>query len=107
MIVGLSRIPVNIWDDYVSDDYGGDCEQSTALYIEEHDVLTDAMKEEAIRVVVKFLESVDLEGAKFSWAEDEVLFVGLTHSRRERLVDELNGAGLSFGGIPFDFYSES
>jgi len=100
----MDRIPVNIWDDYWDDDSGKP--QVTSAYVEDHGI-PDGTKRLMIGVVIGKLRELDLQGVEFEPKGDEIEFRGLRHGRRERLVEELNAARLSFEGVPFDFYSES
>lgn len=99
----LTRIPINIWDDY--DGSKRNCE--TDAVVEEHEVLTKKQKIAILKRVVSALSTLKLGKVRFERKEDWIGFVNLRHPRREKLVEELNAMGLTYNGVPFDFYSES
>lgn len=97
----LTRVPVNLWDDY-DDEADG-----THAYVEEYDRLTEAERTEVMAVVYAFLLTLDLEAGTVSQDGDTIDFDPLPHERREELVKEVRDAGLTWRGVPIDFYSES
>jgi hypothetical protein len=86
----MEAIPVNIWDDYADD---GDIPSNKKIQM--------------LAVVIAQLKTMDLDGATVVHSDDMILFRGLTHVRRERLVKELQALNLKFKDQPFRFYSES
>jgi hypothetical protein len=104
----MKRVPVNLWDDYYDDDCvpPGQC-QETHMYIEKYDDMNDKQKEEAMRLVLGLLNTLDLPGVEIEDGGNEIYFKHLTHKRRYRLIRELEDANLEWNGIPFIFYSES
>jgi hypothetical protein len=121
----LRRIPINIWDDYGLD---------THAFVEDTSIPLDNTKE-ILDIVINFANQLNLVDIKM-WIElDDPLgkfaknnpnadladplyakifppkwklnFENLTDAKRDKLLNELNLAGLSYNNIPFEFYSES
>lgn len=104
----LTKISVNIWDDYYDDDYvPPGKKQETRMYIEEYDSLNDEQKVPIVEFISTHLKTLDLTGVVTENDGSGISFTHLTHKRRERLVNELEAAKLMWEEIPFDFYSES
>lgn len=101
-------IGVNIWDDYYEDGFIPEGEiQETHMRIEEME-MSDETKNFCMRIIFDYMvHNLNLDGVKIIDCGDEIWFEGLTHERREKLVDELNEAGLTVEGFPFSVYSES
>lgn len=97
----MKTIPFNIWDDY------NDYEDSTYGYVEEYDVLSEEDKE-AICLLI-YNEIGKLENLEFLVENDcdQISFEGLSHDRREKLVEELNELKLRYNNKIIYFYSES
>jgi len=124
-------IPVNIWDDYLDQEDGGD--GNTYAYVESSDFSLDEEQKalELLRnhlsnfvdagIVLKMHLHDPLEGQEEEikkqliqkhgetiWKPQwKLLFQGLSHETREKWVEELNNAKLKFNDIPFQIYSES
>lgn len=99
----LTRIPINIWDDYD----GSKSYCATDARVEEYDVLTKNQKIEILERVVSAISTLKMGKVQFESNGEQICFVNLRHKRREKLVEELNAMGLTYSGVPFDFYSES
>ena len=128
----ISRIPINIWDDFYDDGYVPEGQiQETYAYVEDdriphehrHDFLNSVfefmrdvlkLQEDGIEIEMFFYESskkypqwvgTNMEYMLFDrW---EIRFKHLTHKRLFKLVEELNEAKFNIDGLPFEFYSES
>ena len=100
------RVPFNIWDDYWGD---GCCPkgevQETHGYIE--DDLPEDKKEEICNLIFENLKKLHMPGVKLEMESGEIYFTHLTHERLEKLIEELQGLGLKYQGVPIYFYSES
>lgn len=128
----ITRVPINIWDDFYEDGYVPEGKiQETYAYVEDdkipHDYrkqfleavfeyMTDYLKlqEEGVEMELFFYESAkkypDLVGTEYEtilFDRWEIRFKHLTHKRLNKLVEELSEANFKIGEIPFDFYSES
>ena len=81
-----NRIGFNIWDDYHDDGYVPNGEsQDTYSYVEEE---MDEVEKEAIAKIVFDYISKNFPTVKVRLRGADVEFVGLTHTRREKLVHE-------------------
>lgn len=128
----VTRIPINIWDDFYDDGYVPEGEiQETYAYVEDSDIpednrkqLLDAVfdyindflkiKEDGVEVEMFYYDShkkyPNLVGTEHEWClfkRWQINFKHLTHERLNKLVDELNDAKFEIEGVPFNFYSES
>lgn len=120
---GIQLVPINIWDDYLSDENVSEgLSQKTYAYVESDKIpLEDQMKylaylmdyimQRAHLVSVGMTLKLVLYDSKevypnlpdnMHFKRWEIKFEGLTHEMRERYVKELNN-----GDMPFDIYSES
>ena len=101
----LNKVCVNIWDDYCEDE---DCE--TSLYVEEFDGLNSEEKLVILMNLRKIINQLRIKDVRAHWPSDEGEYItlsGLTHKKRENLVERLNKLNLRWFSIPFLFYSES
>lgn len=99
-------IGFNIWDDYYDDDSVPKGEiQETYAYVEEEG-LTKVQEAAILDLVYKHIQTLDMKGVKVI-KHNDIDFKNLTHERREKLVEELSQSGLTYEGVPIDFYSES
>ena len=128
----VTRIPINIWDDFYEDGYVPEGKiQKTYAYVEDdkiphdnrmqfldavNDYMLDFIKIQNEGVVTKmfFYESAkrypNLVGTEHEYIlfdRWEIRFNHLTHERLGKLVEELNEANFEVEGVPFEFYSES
>ena len=98
-------IPINIWDDYWDDETGK--VQETNAYVEDYEGFTDEDKAKIMSYFFGVLATLDLGKAEFNQVGDRIEFVGLTHERRVKLVEELEKMKLSYNNLPLSIYSES
>jgi hypothetical protein len=128
----VTRIPINIWDDFYDDGYVPEGEfQSTYAYVEDTDIPEDSRKqfldatfdymkeclklqEEGVEMEMyfhdSFKENPSLVGTEHEWClykRWQINFKHLTHKRLDKLIEELNSAKFEIEGVPFVFYSES
>jgi hypothetical protein len=128
----VTRIPINIWDDFYEDGYVPDGKiQKTYAYVEDdksphdnrmqfldavNDYMLDCLKlqDEGIETKMLFYESAkkypNLVGTEHEYIlfdRWEIRFKHLTHKRLFKLVEQLNEANFEIEGVPFEFYSES
>jgi hypothetical protein len=128
----VTRIPINIWDDFYEDGYVPEGKiQKTYAYVEDdkiphdnrmqfldavNDYMLDCLKlqDEGIETKMFFYESAkkypNLVGTEHEYIlfdRWEIRFKHLTHKRLFKLVEQLNEANFEIEGVPFEFYSES
>lgn len=94
-----NRICFNIWDDYE------DNKQDTYGYVE-HDQMDEDQKREVSAQVFEYVLR-NIPDLKVKMNGSDVEFFGLSHRRREILVDELQKSGIKYNGSTINFYSES
>jgi hypothetical protein len=130
--VKVTRIPINIWDDFWEDGYVPEGEiQETYAYVED-DKIPHEGREQFLEAVFEYMneflqlqnEGVETEMFFYESAKKypqwvgtdmeymlfdrwEIRFKHLTHKRLDKLVEELNEANFEIEGVPFEFYSES
>ncbi len=107
---GIEYINLNIWDDFYDDNYVPDGKiQKTHAYIEDNNFTSD--EEELLMfcfygyLVENFKD--ELEGVKVIDGGDEVYFENITHKKLDGIMTRLESIELTFGGIPYNIYSES
>lgn len=129
----LTRIPINIWDDYYEENEDGTMpegeKQETYIYVEDSDISHEIRKECLEKLLNGMQEKIKLDGVNMwmfyydsklkypqlvgtenEWClfeRWEIRVEGLTHKRKDELIDELNNLNLSINNIPFEIYSES
>lgn len=105
-----TKIHLNIWDDFYEDDYVPEGEkQETHAYIEDY-FFSDDEKELLMMcfhgyLVENFKE--ELDGVKVIDGGSEIYFENLTHRKLWDIMKKLEAIELTFGGIPYNIYSES
>jgi len=108
--MNLKSSPFNVWDDYYDEESApkGEIYGVTHGYIEEFDELTEEQKSEISALILDNLKRLDLPGVILEkMIDNDIRFTHLSHERRERLIEELEGLNLKYQGVPIDFYSES
>jgi hypothetical protein len=128
----ITRVPINIWDDFYEDGHVPEGKiQKTYAYVEDDKIPHDYRKQfldaifdymtkylklqdEGVEMEMFFYESAkkypNLVGTEHEYIlfdRWEIRFKHLTHKRLGRLIEELEDADFECGGVPFDFYSES
>lgn len=126
----IERIPINIWDDYYEDGYVPEGKiQETYIYVEDSNISLLDQRESLSKLFLYMNDNLDLKGVEMTmrffdskmrypnlkgeeyesmhYQRWKIEIENLTHKRREKLMDELNAANLSYKDIPFDIYSES
>lgn len=128
----ISRVPINIWDDFYEDGYVPEGKiQKTYAYVEDDEIPHDYRKQfleavfeymtnylklqnEGIEMEMFFYESakkysnlVGTEHEHMLFDRWEIRFKHLTHKRLNKLVEELNEGDFKIGKVPFIIYSES
>lgn len=130
MTIRISKISVNIWDDYHDDGYVPEGEtQHTYAYIEsqlppeECKHVLIFVKNEIEKLIspewnlvlsVEYYDSakvyphlVGTEHENILYKRWQLEFNNLTHENREWLVEQLEKQALHYQNIPLDIYSES
>lgn len=107
---GVESINLNIWDDFYDDDYVPEGkEQKTYAYIEDSDISEDD-QEILMDAFHKYLLTnfkEELAGVTIGYGGDRIYFTHLTHNKLDSILKKLDGVELTFGGIPYNIYSES
>jgi hypothetical protein len=102
-------IPFNVWDDYYDDGHVPEGEiQETYGYVEDDVDWTEEERCEIAKLVTWYCQTeITLPGVVVGQKGEDVEFKHLTHTLREKLLNELQNSGLNYKGKSFDFYSES
>lgn len=104
----LKKICFNIWDDYWDDGYVPEGKaQETHGYIEEYELLNERQKCVIVSYLFDYLKNMDLGDTKLKLSGDGIIFTGMTHKVRHKLLKDLQKSKLHYNGVPFLFYSES
>lgn len=105
----MENIIFNIWDDYEiwDDDKGGD----TYGYFEcdfdcNDDIESSKEVEKACQVIFDYLNTLNLE-CQIEHSEEQIDFINLTNEYRDKLVEILNNAKLTYKGRLIEVISES
>jgi len=105
-----TSIHLNIWDDLYEDDYVPEGQkQETHAYIEDS-FFSDDEKELLMMCFHGYLVETfkeELEGVKVIDGGYEIYFKDITHKKLDSIMRKLDSIELTFGGIPYNIYSES
>lgn len=111
--VGLRRIPINLWDDYLEDGFVPRGKlQETRAYVESS-VFSMEFKNDVLRFFCETLKKVNrAKGVSFALknrgkGELVIAIKGLTHVNRKVLAQRLQKNKPTYRGVPLDVYSES